>query len=118
MDEIRFFKLHEFGCGCGCGQSKMNLSFVKKLDSIRDECGFPFIVNSGFRCRDWMQQVGSITSSHGLGLAADIAVTNNLQRLHLVDTALSHLVRRIGIYPTFVHLDVDPNKTPGIWWGE
>ena len=117
-DEIQHFNADEFECKCGCRLNNMQSAFVKKLDSIRAQCGFPFYVTSGYRCRDRMQQIGSPTSSHGLGLAADIAIKNAQQRLYVVDFALSHLVRRIGIYPTFVHLDTDSAKNAALWWGE
>ena len=121
-DEIKHFKKSEFDCKCGCGKNGMDEMFIRRLDSLRSNCGFPFIVSSGYRCREHNDRVhGSPQSTHLLGLGCDILISSASKRLLFVDFSLSRMFRRIGIYPTFCHIDVagiPQGKTSGIWWGE
>ena len=45
---MRYFKLSDFDCQ-ETGKNEMNEDFLTKLDDLRHECGFPFIITSGYR---------------------------------------------------------------------
>jgi hypothetical protein len=47
-----------------------------------------------------------------LGWAADIAISNSHRRYLLVEALLDAGFTRLGISEDFVHVDMDPNKTP------
>jgi uncharacterized protein YcbK (DUF882 family) len=114
----RNFKLHEFACKCKkCGLDNIDLGLVSKLDDARDMAGIPFTINSGLRCASWNRAVGgSPTSSHMKGLAVDIAADNSAARFLIVDSLIRVGLTRIGIAKTFIHCDVDPNKTAKRIW--
>ena len=44
------FKLEEFACK-HCGYNFIDNNFVNKLQELRTECDFPFIITSGY-CRN------------------------------------------------------------------
>jgi uncharacterized protein YcbK (DUF882 family) len=74
------------------------------------------IVVSGYRCERYNHKVGGVPNSyHTQGLAADIAVADSNERFRLVQAALACGIRRIGIYRTFVHLDIG-NKPANVMW--
>lgn len=77
-------------------------------------------INSAYRTVDWEHLYGRDgSSSHCLGKAVDIHCPNNVFRYQLVKFALQFGINRIGIYKTFIHIDVatsKDNKTPCIIW--
>lgn len=84
----------------------MDLKFVQALDSVRSLCGFPFIVDSGYRTPAHNTAVGGEkNSAHLEGKAADIRVTDSRSRYLIVLNAIKAGINRIGIAETFVHLD-------------
>ena len=48
MSEFKFFKLEDFDCQ-ETGENEMDVEFIKGLDHLRQTCGFPFVITSGFR---------------------------------------------------------------------
>lgn len=107
---IRYFDIGDFGCPC-CNRNRIDSTFVLLLDEARHRAGVPFGINSGFRCTNHNTEVrGSSSSSHLIGVAADIACTNSTTRLRMVNALLSVGINRIGIGSTFIHCDIDPNK--------
>ena len=110
---MRYFKLSEFDCPC-CGQNEMNKSFLNRLDVARSQAGTAFIVNSGYRCEAHNKTVGSTSTNHTLGLAADIRCTSDRLRMLIVKALLDAGFNRIGIYQTFIH--VDTNNKPFAMW--
>ena len=57
----------------------MDEDFLKKLDALRDKCGFPFVITSGYRCPKHNQAVSNTgpTGPHTTGEAADIACSHD-----------------------------------------
>lgn len=105
--DTRNFKRSEFECHCGCGKSLVSRKLLYLLQCIRDDVGFRMDVNSGYRCIDHNKAVGGGTNSqHLYGMAADIKINSTNQRDALVSSAESYGFGGIGIYPTFVHLDI------------
>ena len=106
------FKMSEFSCkgkNC-CGRSSpMSETLLRALDKLRDLCGCPIVVTSGFRCNTHNKVIkGAEDSLHTYGMAADIKCPG-----HTPEWLAVH-VRKIpefydggiGMYPTWVHVDV------------
>lgn len=79
-------------------------------------------INSAYRSQDYEVRMGRKgDSAHCLGKAVDIACYDSRVRYHIIKTALQRGVSRIGVYKTFIHLDVatakDGKNTQVIWHG-
>lgn len=92
---------------------------MRKLDDARNLCSYPFVLNSAFRSKEYEIQHGRTgTSSHCNGLAVDISCLTSICRLKMVIALLAVGFRRIGIYPTFIHVDNDSTKNKSMWYGK
>ena len=101
----------------GSGLDHMNVAFVAQLDILRERCGFPFKIHSGYRTPSHNATVGGVDSSaHEAGLAADVEAVDSTSRFRIIQNALSLGFARIGIGNSFVHLDVDPSKAQNVVW--
>ncbi len=101
----------------GSGEMYMDEAFIYKLDAAREIAGIPFIITSGYRTESHNSAVGGVLgSSHTKGLAADIAAITEDQKTAIASAAIEVGIRRIGWGRTFIHLDVDPDKTQDIVW--
>lgn len=114
-----YFKASELMCKCGkCDGGEMDDGFMLKINLIREACGFPFIVNSAFRCEAHNKSVGGVAGSdHTRGLGLDIAVYNP-QAMIIVQESVKFL-NRIGIsqkdgLPRYIHLGGDSSPY-AIW---
>lgn len=118
--KIKHFKLSEFDCPTLPNSGvNMDLEFVTLLDNLRSRCGFPIIINSGYRTKEHNKKVGgSANSSHLRGLAVDVKVVGNFERFCIIKHAIALKVTRIGVYKTFIHLDVDKSLPPNVIWYE
>lgn len=107
---LKYFVKEEFACPC-CGKNETDPEFLERIDLARFHAGIPFHVNSGWRCKRHNEAVGGRPeSAHLKGLAADIQAKTGLYKYKVVDGAMKAGIKRIGIYPTFIHLDIDPDK--------
>ena len=71
---VKYFELAEFDCSF-TGNNEMKPEFLEKLDQLRHNCGFPFVVTSGYRSPEVNAAIGgSATSAHCKGFAADFEV--------------------------------------------
>lgn len=107
------FNASDFTCKCGkCDGGKVNPHFLNTLQNLRDACGFPFKIDSGFRCPEHNKAVGGEPDSlHLKGRAADIAIGGGWQRYKLLQTALqSGSIGGLGVAKTYIHLD---DRGPG-----
>lgn len=102
----------------GSGKLHMNEQFVRILDQVRECAGFPFFVTSGYRTEAHNKKVGGVVnSSHRKGLAVDIAAVTEAQKRTIAECAIKNGITRIGWGNTFIHLDMDSDKTQHITWG-
>ena len=123
---LTYFKHSEFNCNCGgedCKGEKMNYAFLDKLDSARGLAeNTPFKITSGFRCKEYNEDLirrnfkASRSSSHLKGLAADISVKDSKSRFIVFNSLLLAGFTRIGIAETFIHVDLDTDKTQNVIW--
>ena len=115
--KLNYFDIEEFACNCGCGKNNINEEFTKLLDNARSRAGVPFVINSGVRCSKHNLAIGgSPTSSHKLGLAVDIRAEDSMTRFKIVEALLKVGVKRIGVYSSFIHCDVDYEKPQCVMW--
>jgi hypothetical protein len=118
---FKYFAWSEFDSpdAPGSGMEQMDEAFIHKLDAIRECAGFPFIVTSGYRTPEHNAKVGGVAnSSHVKGLAVDISAIGESLKRDIAQCAIRNGITRIGWGQTFIHLDVDPDKTPNIVWGK
>lgn len=103
---MKNFKLSEFDCK-ETGENKMDSRFLTQIDALRFLCGFPFVINSGYRSvnhsKERQKEKGG---THTQGIAADIAVSNGYQRGLIVKHAIKLGFNGIGIHEDFVHVDL------------
>ena len=126
----RFFTDDEFVCR-NCGTGRVHQRLVEILDAARTALG-PLEITSGVRCHDpgrcthnrdiggrkssyHIPQTTAVNSGHiDLGLAADVTFSRrslrqpiNILRLYITLERFAHPAPiGLGIYPTWVHIDV------------
>ena len=114
--EAKHFKHEEFQCSCGCGFNEINPILVQKLDILRELLGMPLKIHSGCRCEAYNKKVGGKTdSAHTRGKAADIGINGGVMRYAFLLLALKHF-KRVGVYGTFCHVDVDTELPQMVVW--
>tara|TARA_R110000851_G_scaffold183607_4_gene332903 strand:+ start:266 stop:589 length:324 start_codon:yes stop_codon:yes gene_type:complete len=97
-------------------EDNMNVDFLCKLDEAREFAGIPFIINSAYRSADHPLSIKNPTSSHIKGLAVDISAKDSRQRFLILDALFMVGFRRIGIADTFIHVDLDTDKSQNVVW--
>ena len=95
---------------------------VSMLMDLKQKTGYPIFrwINSGVRTAYWNKKVGGVrNSSHEIPncKAVDIKASSIAVRNNLVLKAKEVGFKRIGVGKTFVHLDVDTNKSQYVAWG-
>jgi len=114
MNDYKYFKISDFDCQ-ETGVNFMEDEFIKKLDHLREACGWPFVVTSGFRDTSHSAEINKANGGgyHTKGVAADIAVSNGKQKHDIVKHATA-MGFSVGIAKTFVHVDTRMD-TSVIW---
>ena len=115
---MRYFKLEEFDSPDEKGSgSKMNEELLNMLDVARKNYGKPIKINSGYRTANHNKKVGGKSgSSHLKGLAADISCNNSVDRFKIEGILREVGFNRLGVASTFIHVDMDKNKSPNVMW--
>jgi uncharacterized protein YcbK (DUF882 family) len=121
MSDYKYFKDSELACK-HTGENGMDVAFMKIVEAIREECGFPFRVSSAYRHPTHPIEAGKQKpGAHASGKAIDILVSME-QAFILVEVALKHGIIGIGISQKgpvgtrFIHLDMDESRSrPRIW---
>jgi uncharacterized protein YcbK (DUF882 family) len=112
---FKHFRLEEFNC-THTNANEMDEAFLHRLDELREKCGFPFKITSGYRDASHPSEVVKAvpgTGTHCQGIAADIAVSNGVERMNIVHDALK-MGFSVGVARSFVHVD-DRTTTPVLW---
>jgi uncharacterized protein YcbK (DUF882 family) len=111
---MKYFSKKEFDCQ-HTGENRMEQAFLDKLDALREHCGFPFVITSGYRSPDHpIEAVKEIPGTHAQGIAADIKITNSAQRYTIIREALAHGFTGLGVAGDFIHVDTR-GTVPVIW---
>jgi uncharacterized protein YcbK (DUF882 family) len=111
---FKYFTREEFACQ-ETGENEIEDSFINLLDVLRDTCGFPFRITSGYRSPNHsIERKKSQPGTHAQGIAADIAVDGGGQRHIIVKNAMALGFTGIGVAKTFIHVDTR-KTTPVVW---
>lgn len=111
------FKAKEFSCKDGSDVIFISPELADILQKIRDYFESPVTINSGYRTFAYNKKIGGATySQHCYGTAADINVKGIKPKAvaQYIETLMPNY-GGIGIYPTFVHVDI--RKTKSRWNG-
>jgi zinc D-Ala-D-Ala carboxypeptidase len=106
----KHFRLEEFNCSY-TGKNEMDRLFIIDLDRLRERCGFPFVITSGYR--DKMhprERLKAEPGMHARGIAADIRVRGGWQRGKIVSEAIGLGFKGIGVANDFIHVDYRPGE--------
>jgi zinc D-Ala-D-Ala carboxypeptidase len=112
---FKYFKIEDFDCQ-ETGNNIMVEEFIHRLDELREACGFPFIVTSGYRDPEGhpIEKRKARPGTHAQGIAADIRVSGGAQRRKVVEKAIELGFNGIGVAKTFVHVDI--RQTAPVMW--
>lgn len=115
---IKHFTFDEFDDKSEPGSGlNMNIELIRILDTLRDKCGFPLFITSGYRTKAHNAEVGGVEgSAHEAGVACDIAVSNGTERDAVLRYSYELGIKRRGIGETLVHLDLDYSKPQNVCW--
>ena len=93
----------------------MEPEFMEMVDELRDRCGFPFVITSGFRSPTHpIEAKKDVPGTHSQGIAADIKITSSAQRYTIIREALQMGFTGIGVAGDFIHVDTR-GSAPVIW---
>jgi|TARA_R110002153_G_scaffold37457_4_gene109856 uncharacterized protein YcbK (DUF882 family) len=102
---MRYFKRSDFDCQ-ETGNNEMSEEFLEKLDDLRHECGFPFIITSGYRDKTHsIEAAKKNPGTHAQGIAADIKVNSGAESYAILEKATAMGFTGIGLHKKFVHVD-------------
>jgi|TARA_R100001163_G_C5052782_1_gene189387 zinc D-Ala-D-Ala carboxypeptidase len=114
----KYFTEEEFACQY-TGNNEISPKLIERLDELREACGFPFIITSGYRDKTHpIEAKKTKAGTHAQGIAADIKVNNGLQRFKIVEEAIKLGFTGIGVARSFVHVDIrnPDDTTPYVMW--
>lgn len=115
---MKYFNYEEFDSPDiqGSGQL-MDEKMLSMLDEVREIYGKPISINSGYRTIRHNASVGGkAKSSHLKGLAVDIACSTSRDRYNLLEALKCVGFNRIGIAKSFIHIDIDSDKSSDVIW--
>lgn len=114
----KYFSEAEFRrCTPSCSLQDMDQNLMRRLDNARQMAGIPFVISSAFRTVAYEKSKGRAgTSSHTKGLAIDIRCNMDRNRWKIVKALIDNGFTRIGIGKTYIHADIDTNKTQEVIW--
>ena len=97
-------------------EENMDEHFLETLDEARGVAGIPFTINSAYRSPEHPLSIKNPSSSHIKGLAVDIKIRSSRERFIILDALIAVGFTRIGIADTFIHVDLDLDKSQGVIW--
>jgi len=115
---LKYFNYEEFDSPDiqGSGQL-MDPKLLDMIDKAREIYGKPIRVTSGYRTEDHNRKVGGVdSSSHLKGLAIDVACVRSNDRFEMLTALIEVGFNRIGVAGTFIHVDIDKDKSQNVIW--
>ena len=107
------FSRAEIACHCGCGFDSVDAELLDLMEKIRDIIG-PYVPNSVCRCIVHNRNVGSTDlSQHVRAKACDVPCDDPNALYDILDDLYPDTYG-LGIYESFVHVDVRSVKAR---WG-
>jgi zinc D-Ala-D-Ala carboxypeptidase len=119
----QYFKWSEFDQRGypGSGEQYMDRNFVSLLDQLRERCGFPLTVTSGYRSPEYNSVVSNTGENgpHTTGRAVDLRCDGQ-QAYTILHHAFALGFTGIGVRQKgtsrFLHLDnLTSNPRPNVW---
>ena len=116
------FRPEEFACKAD-GSLVVVPEFMDRLQRLRGDLGFPFVVMSGYRTPAYNASVSAtgLNGPHTTGRAVDIRIAGR-QAYDLIEAALAYDFTGIGVKQhgpwgaRFLHLDdLQGDKRPNLW---
>jgi uncharacterized protein YcbK (DUF882 family) len=105
-NKVRYFKFEEFVKEKG---GFIDSELVLKMERLREYCGFPLRITSGYRSASKNKEVGGASGSYHLrGEAVDVSI-NGFSPSMLYKLVKGAFVVGFGgviVYPNHVHLDI------------
>ena len=119
MYNPKYFALSEFNCQ-ETNQNEMCPEFLERLDALREACGFPFVITSGFRSPNHSnERHKEKPGTHAQGIAVDIKAISGTEKYEIVKQALLLGFGGIGVARSFIHVDdrsnTNSNSVPVMW---
>lgn len=104
---LRYFSATEFNlCVPSCCIEDMDQDFLRKLDYLRELCGFPLVLSCAYRSKEYdISKHRSGNSMHCKGRAVDILCRDSHKRAQIVFHASFAGLHGIGVSKSFVHVD-------------
>lgn len=118
MITAKYFKESEFKkCTPPCSLQDMSQALMWRLDNVRASAGIPLVISSAFRSIAYEKSKGRAgTSAHTKGLAVDIRCNSDRNRWKIIKALIDNGFTRIGIGRTYIHADIDGDKTQEVIW--
>ncbi len=116
--KFKYFTYREFDSPDSVDSGKLvSNELISMLDVARKKYGKSMAINSGYRTPEHNEKVGGKPdSSHIKGLAVDIACNNSTDRFKLAGILKEVGFKRIGMGATFIHVDIDKDKSQNVLW--
>lgn len=109
----RYFTRTELECRC-CGDCLIDPQALQMLDEVRSRVGFPLHLTSAYRCPIHNKAVGGAENSQHLkGRAFDVTIEKEPRRSHVAFVAARVGFTGLGVYRSFLHLDIGPGR---VWY--
>ena len=102
---FEYFTREEFSCRCGCRRNEIPDEFIRDMDDLREACGFPLVVNSGWRCENHPAEVEKDHPGEHNRAAADVRSHNATQLYVIQEKAYALGFTGIAAGDGFVHID-------------
>lgn len=97
------------------GSEGIRKEFLEALDELRDRCGFPFVITSGYRSPEHPKEAYKVVpGTHAQGIAADIVALEGWKKFKIVQEAMKLGFGGIGVAKSFIHVDLR-DSTPVMW---
>ena len=115
---MKYFEYEEFDSPDvqGSGQL-MDPKLLEMIDEVREIYGKPIRINSGYRTEAHNRKVGGVdSSSHIKGLAIDVSCTKSDNRFKMLTALIEVGFNRIGVAGSFIHVDIDKDKSQNVIW--
>lgn len=110
----KYFKIEEFDCS-ETGENRMDPQFIERMDELRERCGFPLVVVSGFRSkRHSIEAAKDEPGGHTRGKTCDVECISDRKRYTIIKHAMDLGFTEVSVGPTFIHLGMDRNI--GLSW--
>ena len=121
---IDFTQIHHFAPDEFQKPDLLRWDMLKKLDGLREQCGFGLVVTSSFRALDHNANVGGVKDSahcpapDGFYSGIDLSTgrLTSWQLYKLITAAIGLGFERIGIYPKHIHLDIEDRLPHPVMW--